>query len=85
MDGMVNGLAGLVMIIVSSLESALADGMALTGLPPRVETVLWAVIIVLCLTAVVRLMGGWIRTVMVLFIVGVSVHAGLTHGFNAFD
>jgi hypothetical protein len=82
MAHILEGLVSLVLSLLTGIENSLGSAMETTGMTPNVEAVFWGVIIKLCLAVVIRLLSGWIRTAMLLLIVGLALHAFFTHGFG---
>jgi hypothetical protein len=80
LDHVVLGLVALMSSALAGIESSLGDGIAVTGLSHNAETIFWVVIVVLTLAVLVRLLGGWSRTILVAFLLVLVVHASLTHG-----
>lgn len=75
-------LVGLVLGILAALEDALGHAMTQLGLPHPVQTVLAVVLALLVIVAAFRLFGGFIRVVLVVFVVAVIVHAVTRHDYT---
>lgn len=71
-------LAALVLTALAALEDWLRGLMTGAGVPGSVQTIFGIVLAVLFLVAALRLFGGFIRVVLVVVLVALSVHA-LTH------
>lgn len=82
MDHTVEGLVALLLSILTGIEESLGGALENTGLTPNAEAVVWTVIILLCLAVAIKLLNGWIRTVSLVLLVVLAVHALVTHGFG---
>jgi hypothetical protein len=80
LDHVVMGLVALMISALAGIEGSLGDAIGMTGLSHTAQSVFWVIIVVLTLAALVRLLSGWTRTILVLFVLVLVVHAGVTHG-----
>jgi hypothetical protein len=82
MEWVFDGVINLFLSILTGIENSLGDALANTGMSPNVAASFWAMIIFLCLIVAARLLTGWIRNMVILFIFALVLHIVVTHGIG---
>jgi hypothetical protein len=81
--GALAAIVAAVLLVLAWLEAVLGHTMTGAGVPREAQEIVAVVIAVLCIVAALRLLGGFIRVVLVVVLLALLAHALLGHGIVA--